>query len=320
MEIENSLKTLVKNLPPLEVTARAQHSQAAKAYFGYYQLDWPGVKHYFGYFMVRGKRLAGHIWLPNQPKGTLFYMHGYTDHVGSSQALLKRLLESGYAVAAFDHLGHGLSEGERGSVQGFREYIYSLESFLVHCEAKVPNPYYLMGHSLGGGVAMDYCFKHRTMNTFEKLVLLAPLTRIEDLFLVQMRFRVAKLWRQRFKRSFTHNSSDKAFMEFQRHADPLTLKEISLQWLGEYFDWFDHITHVRPSDMSVTAIVGEKDATVDPHFSCIYLAKTFKNLDLYRLPGARHHLPGEGEPYQRQVFERVLQALGGEESLYEQVG
>lgn len=320
MEIDKSLKELKNTLPPLQVVAQAKHSQAAKVYFGYYQLHWPGVKHYFGYFHSRGKRLAGHIWLPKNPKATVFYLHGYTDHVGSSQALLQMLVESGYAVASFDHIGHGLSEGDRGCINGFKEYIYSLEDFLVHCDSSVPRTRYLMGHSMGGGVAMDYCFKHRTMHTFEKLILLAPLTRIEDLFWVQLRFWVAKYWKQRIKRTFTHNTSDKAFQQFQRHADPLTLKEISMKWLREYFDWFDHINHVRPSDMPTMALLGDKDQTIDSRFSHKYLEKTFRNLDLYLLKGARHHLPGEGDPYQSQVFEAVLEALDEGEIVYDQVG
>ena len=84
-------------------------------YFEHYGLDFPGVSHTFGRLESRGRRLAGHVFLPDEPRGTVVVLHGYLDHVGVHSRLIRFLLGTGHAVAAYDMPGHGLSSGRRAS-------------------------------------------------------------------------------------------------------------------------------------------------------------------------------------------------------------
>jgi lysophospholipase len=44
------------------------YSDGVQSYFDHYGLDYPAVKHHFGWFESRGLRLAGHVWTPSKIK------------------------------------------------------------------------------------------------------------------------------------------------------------------------------------------------------------------------------------------------------------
>jgi len=63
----------------------------------------------------------------------------------------------GYAICALDHRGHGRSEGRRGYVERFSDYLDDLKSFLdivrdEHGDIKI----FLVGHSMGATIAATY--------------------------------------------------------------------------------------------------------------------------------------------------------------------
>ncbi len=67
----------------------------------------------------------------------------------------------GYALYAFDHRGHGKSEGERANVNVFREFVMDLGDFTEHVRQSHPSvPRFLLGHSMGGMVALQLVLEH----------------------------------------------------------------------------------------------------------------------------------------------------------------
>jgi alpha-beta hydrolase superfamily lysophospholipase len=79
----------------------------------------------------------------------------------------------GYAVCAFDLRGHGKSEGRKGYVARFTDYLEDLDRFcdLAHREYAAA-PLFLVGHSVGGLIAVSYATTRG--NSFQGLVLSAP--------------------------------------------------------------------------------------------------------------------------------------------------
>ena len=53
------------------------------------------------------------------PKGTVFILHGYFDHVGLYTQLIDRCLGAGFDVLAYDQPGHGLSSGTLTAIGSF---------------------------------------------------------------------------------------------------------------------------------------------------------------------------------------------------------
>ena len=103
-----------------------------------------------------GTRLFRRSWLPRQPQRTLALVHGFAEHSGRYDHVGAWFATRDFAVHAYDHRGHGRSDGERGHVDSFSQLLDDLESFLDLVRGEHPElPLVLMGHSLGGLVVAD---------------------------------------------------------------------------------------------------------------------------------------------------------------------
>lgn len=112
---------------------------------------------------VHGYRRAYRVAGDGPP---LLLIHGIGDN-SSTWGPLIPLLAQKYTVIAPDLLGHGLSDQPRAdySVAAFANGMRDLLSVLIFDRVTV------IGHSLGGGVAMQFCYQYPQM--VERLVLVA---------------------------------------------------------------------------------------------------------------------------------------------------
>jgi alpha-beta hydrolase superfamily lysophospholipase len=89
-------------------------------------------------------------------------VHGYAEHSGRYEGLGAWFAERGFAVHAYDHRGHGRSGGRRCHVAAFREYLDDLDGFLQIVRREHTGiPITLVGHSMGGLVAVAYLVDRR---------------------------------------------------------------------------------------------------------------------------------------------------------------
>ena len=89
------------------------------------------------------------------PRARVVLVHGYAEHVGRYPHVIGALTGAGYACHALDLRGHGRSEGVRGHVLRFQDYIDDLDLFA----AELPQdglPRFLVGHSLGGLLSLRW--------------------------------------------------------------------------------------------------------------------------------------------------------------------
>ncbi|MBS1962445.1 MAG: lysophospholipase [Bdellovibrionales bacterium] len=97
-------------------------------------------------------------------KRVLVLVHGFGEHAGRYLHFPHYLDACGSgvdAVFAYDQRGHGRSEGLRGDVDRFDSLADDLEGMLRHVETKFPGAeIHLLGHSLGGHVALRFGFLH----------------------------------------------------------------------------------------------------------------------------------------------------------------
>ncbi len=237
--------------------------------------------------------------------GTVFVIHGYYDHAGLYGRLLRHLLGLGFGVVLFDLPGHGLSSGERASIDSFTHYTDALETVLQQATADaLPQPWHLLGQSTGGSIAMDYTLRHCQQGSgkVEKVVLLAPLVRPYQWWRGRALHTVLKPFVTGIPRSFVDNSHDETFLHFVRELDPLQARQLSARWVSALKQWMSQFESAPPCDAALEVIQGTGDTTVDWVYNLQAIARRFPQAHITKIAGARHHLVNEGAPYQQQLF------------------
>lgn len=121
-------------------------------------------------------------WLVAKPKGVVYVCHGFAEHIGRYEGLARRLNAEGYTVLGMDHQAHGQSEGDRTLINNEEHLIRDYFQFIGREDpALKPLPHFLLGHSMGGGIAFHVSQRRKELWT--GVVLSAPLLwfRPEDL-------------------------------------------------------------------------------------------------------------------------------------------
>jgi alpha-beta hydrolase superfamily lysophospholipase len=96
---------------------------------------------------------------PAEPeRARLVIAHGLGEHSGRYGNVVERLHPMGISVWAPDHRGHGQSEGKRGHVLNFMQYLTDLRSMIELASDGLAdgNKCFLLGHSMGGLIAIYY--------------------------------------------------------------------------------------------------------------------------------------------------------------------
>ena len=105
-------------------------------------------------------------WRPadGTPRAVLVNLHGLGDHSGLYTALADALPARGIALHAYDHRGHGRSDGQRAWIRTWDDYLDDLGAFLDLVAAEERGvPLFLLGNSLGGLMALDFAIARRSM-------------------------------------------------------------------------------------------------------------------------------------------------------------
>ena len=127
-----------------------------------------------------GDNLAVQDWAlaPNaDTRGTVLIVHGLGEHVGRYHQVALWLNDVGYNVRGYDHYGHGDSGGARGALPHEDKLLDDLAD-VVHntrarmAMAKQAKPLILLGHSMGGLVALQFVL--RGLGPVDALVLTSP--------------------------------------------------------------------------------------------------------------------------------------------------
>jgi alpha-beta hydrolase superfamily lysophospholipase len=105
-----------------------------------------------------GLTLYTQHWMPEgEPAAVVLLVHGYAEHCGRYDHVARTFVDQGAAVYAYDHRGHGRSEGRRAYVDRFEQYLEDLDRFRQHVQAQTPDvPVFLFGHSMGGLASLLY--------------------------------------------------------------------------------------------------------------------------------------------------------------------
>ena len=261
-----------------------------------------------------GLTLATRRWTPHaHPRAVVATVHGIAEHSGRYAHVAAHLMLHDYAVHSFDLRGHGRSEGEpRAYVEHFDDYLDDLDRFLDHVRAETPTlPLFLLGHSLGGGIATYYVIERGDAGLAGLVLSSAALQIPSDLSpLLQKAAGVLSRWIPKTpitKLDRSHLSRDPAVVRAYEE-DPLVYTGGVRPRVGaEVLRMTDHIhDHAGRLTLPLYLYHGTADKVTDPAGSrWVYeqAASPDKTLELY--DGLYHETMNEPER------ERVLADLVG---------
>jgi acylglycerol lipase len=89
-------------------------------------------------------------------RAEIVIVHGFGEHSGRYSALSEHLACRGFTVTAYDHRGHGQSDGLPGHIQRFPDYEDDLDCVISAVRARSDRNIFLIGHSMGGLIALRY--------------------------------------------------------------------------------------------------------------------------------------------------------------------
>ncbi|MEY8098212.1 alpha/beta fold hydrolase [Falsihalocynthiibacter sp. S25ZX9] len=107
-----------------------------------------------------GARIRLGVWNQDAPMGTVLIFPGRTEYIEKYAPTATVLGARGYSALVVDWRGQGLADRDApdrllGHVEDFQDYQLDVAAMVAAAkEMSLPEPYYLLGHSMGGCIAL----------------------------------------------------------------------------------------------------------------------------------------------------------------------
>lgn len=126
------------------------------------------------YASYDGIKLSGYLWkTENKPKALINLVHGFGEYSERYSHWAELFVKNGYAVHAIDYRGHGKSDGRRGYIHSFDDFLNDIDVLVQESEKMFPEiPQFIYGHSLGGNIVTNYILKRD--NNFKGAIISSP--------------------------------------------------------------------------------------------------------------------------------------------------
>jgi len=257
-------------------------------------------------------RIFYQSWQAQKPKGVVVISHGLGEHSDRYTNIMNALAGAGISFYALDHRGHGKSGGKRGHVDRYMKYVDDLKK-LVDTLVKTENPglpVILLGHSMGGLIAMRYALEYP--EDLKGLILSAP---------ALVPAVAVPGWKKSLGRIFSviapglamNNeldpadiSSDPDVVQAYRD-DPLVHDMVSARWYTEYLDTAEFCL-ARPAEIEMPLLVihGTADRMVSPESSRIVFENaSSRDKKIFTWEGLFHETMNERIEDRKKVLKTI---------------
>lgn len=233
-------------------------------------------------------------WSPDaESRATIVLVHGIAEHSGRYERTGRLLAGSGFHVRGFDLIGAGGSGGRRWDIDDWERFHEQVGGHVAWARSQ-GKPVVLLGHSLGGAIALGYALSEREKP--DLLVLSAPalaggagwqraiapiLARLVPTLAVPNAVDGA------------HLSRDPAVGEAY-FADPLVTPKATVRFGARAFAQIDELNE-RVDELNIPTLVihGGEDRLVPT--SCTECFEGKSNVERWVYPGLRHESFNEPE-------------------------
>ncbi|WP_421920834.1 alpha/beta hydrolase [Marinifilum sp.] len=248
-------------------------------------------------------------FLPNEEiKALVVLVHGIGEHSSRYLHWAEKFVSKGFALMSYDQRGHGLSEGKRGVISSYEDFMKDIDLVLETAEKKYPNlSTVLYGHSMGGGEVLNHLLK-RTGNYIGVISTspwiisqaappknLIPLLRFFNALIPQFRLKT------KFDSSMLSHDREVGRKydedEFVHHWVSFRL------FMGAYDAGYLILNSNQKIKKPLLLIHGDEDEITDSAVSELFASKNQENCTFKLWKKAFHEL--HNEPFNQEVFDYI---------------
>ncbi len=270
----------------------------------------------FGWENPSKLKIYAQGWWPDEkrykaPKAFILLLHGLGEHSARYEHVAEFFTHYGIAVLSCDRAGHGKSGGKRGHIA---KYNYVFDDIVkLHSEASRKHskvPVFLYGHSMGGGIVIDYILnkKHTGLKgVIATSPLLEPAFKPNPALLF-----VGKMMRSIYPGFSQSNQIDVNLISKDKLAveayvkDPLVHDKVTSEsGLGMLDSGLNSLKNVGKINLPLLVLHGEKDGITSVDASKRFAEKASGDVTLKIWEGGFHEL--HNDPDKLEVLNYIYQ-------------
>jgi alpha-beta hydrolase superfamily lysophospholipase len=235
--------------------------------------------------------------------------HGLGEHSGRYGNVVERMLLKGISAYVPDHRGHGQSEGKRGHVLNFAQYLSDLRLSVELAGENRPEgmKLFLLGHSMGGLIVLNFAQQYPDL--IDGVVASSPALGMA-IEVAGVKKALASLmshiWPEMSmgnELAATKISHDQKVVSAYK-SDPLVHDRVSVRFFSEILAAME-TAHANASHLKVPTLlqVAGSDKLVNALSSTQFFEKLeFEDKTLYVYEGRYHEIYNEVEDLRKAVF------------------
>ncbi|MHC1771087.1 MAG: lysophospholipase [Flexilinea sp.] len=246
-------------------------------------------------------------WLPEniETRANIILVHGIGEHSGRYKHVAEYFTSSGFAIYAFDQIGHGKSDGKRG-VESYPQVYDIITNLKYRIKAKQPDlPIILYGHSMGGAIVLSYGLNHP--EGLKGVIATSPAVGMADP-MPDKTIQFMKILKKIIPNFTIVNglnlsglSQDPEIAE-EYSADSLVHNRVSLRLgLDLIQTGHDLLANVNVYPIPLLILQGDKDILVNPGTTDEFAKKIKGKITYKKIVGGYHEL--HNEPNKKEIFQ-----------------
>ena len=257
-------------------------------------------------------------WIKPNAKRVLILQHGFGEHSDRYGNIIEKLKDDDFNIYALDSRGHGRSDGKRGHVDQFQYYIDDLAD-LVHIarEEQKINKVSLLGHSLGGVIALQYSLEGFNQENLDALILSSPGLKVKMDFEKEVKKFVGELVASFLPDTMIGANLDLNYLSHDKSVidaykkDKLTHGKVSFQMATNLFN-LSKALYEKASHLHVPILIihGEDDGIIDVNGSRdLFRHLTVEKKFIKTYAGLYHELMNELPKDREMVLTDIVEFL-----------